>query len=170
MSWSHSHSRIPQSCQKKKFHQAKYFLLLISNWSKECTDAVRIWISSIIINFAIEVILGLIFYDFHTWLDEKCENKLREDICKSYQRKGYCKKKKWMDWMAKSCKKTCQFCYSVCQDMRGFQCKTKAITKDCNDKEMMKNCPKACGLCWLNMFINTYWRLSSARSLQQLVQ
>ena len=91
--------------------------------------------------------------DFNFWLDEKCENKLRNDICESYQRKGYCIKKKWMDWMAKSCKKTCNFCYSVCQDMHGFQCEKKAITEDCNDKEMMKNCPKACGLCWLCSWI-----------------
>ena len=98
-------------------------------------------------NHDIEVISLNLTHDFHIWIGERCENKLREDICKSYQRKGYCKKKKWMDWMAKSCKKTCKFCYSVCQDMRGFQCKTKAVTEDCNDKEMMKNCPKACGLC-----------------------
>ena len=141
------HSRIPLSCRKKKFHQAKYSLLLISNWSKECTDAVCIRILSIFVYFAIEVILGLIFYDCHVWLDERCENKLREDICKSYQRKGYCKKKKWIDWMAKSCKETCKFCYSDCQDKRGFQCKEKAITEDCNSKQMMANCPKACGLC-----------------------
>ena len=107
----------------------------------------RMYGCSMYLNFIDFRKLRLMFYDFHIWLDEKCENMLREDICKSYQRKGYCKKKKWMDWMAKSCKKTCQFCYSVCQDMHGFQCKTKAITEDCNDKEMMKNCPKACGLC-----------------------
>ena len=54
-----------------------------------------------------------------------------------------------MDWMANYCQKTCEFCISDCRDKHGFQCKKKAKTEDCNDKEMMKKCPKACGLCWL---------------------
>ena len=87
------------------------------------------------------------FYDFSINLDEKCKNKLSDAKCKTYQRKGFCKKKKTMNWMAIRCKKTCKFCYSVCKDKRRFQCKKKAISKDCNDKEMMEKCPKLCGLC-----------------------
>ena len=87
------------------------------------------------------------FYEFYIFTDEKCKNQLTKSKCKSYKRKGYCKKKKKMNWMARRCKKTCKFCYSVCKDKRRFQCKKKAKSKNCNDKEMMEKCPKLCGLC-----------------------
>jgi len=67
--------------------------------------------------------------------------------CKYWAKQGYCTSKKYKEFMAINCKKSCGVC-SVCTQTNR-NCRAWALRGECtkNQKWMVQNCPISCGVC-----------------------